>query len=98
MADTALGAGDQDGLTVEPPGELGVELAHTLPLSDKVLHARAPREDVGLRAAHIAVIPPSTGRIAPLMKLVASLARKTIAAAISSGSAARPSGVRAVLV
>jgi hypothetical protein len=32
------------------------------------------------------------------MKLVASLARKTIAAAISSGSAARPSGVRAVLV
>ena len=74
MADTTLGrAGDQDGLTVEPSGELGVELAHTLLPSGKSMHARALREGVVSRAAHTAVVPPSTGRGAPVNVAVVRL-------------------------
>jgi hypothetical protein len=38
---------------------------------------------------YTAVLPPSTGRIAPWTKLARSLARNTIASAISSGAAVR---------
>jgi signal recognition particle receptor subunit beta len=41
---------------------------------------------------YTAVLPPSTGRIAPWMKLARSVARNTIASAISSGAAVRPAG------
>src|SRR6478735_11120719 len=41
---------------------------------------------------YTAVLPPSTGRIAPWMKLARSVARNTIASAVSSGSAGRPAG------
>src|SRR6476469_10612294 len=41
---------------------------------------------------YTAVLPPSTGRIAPWTKLARSVARNTIASAISSGAAGRPAG------
>jgi hypothetical protein len=41
---------------------------------------------------YTAVLPPSTGRIAPWTKLARSVARNTIASAISSGAAGRPVG------
>src|SRR5712671_3730387 len=41
---------------------------------------------------YTAVVPPSTGRIAPWTKLARSVARNTIASAISSGAAGRPAG------
>src|ERR1700751_4702049 len=40
----------------------------------------------------MAVLPPSTGTIAPRMKLAWSIARNTITSAISLGSAGRPVG------
>ena len=46
---------------------------------------------------HCAVPPPSTGRITPVMKEAASEARKATAAAISDGSAKRPSGTPALV-
>ena len=44
---------------------------------------------------YVATRPPSTARVTPCTKLASSLARKTIAAASSSGSATRPAGARA---
>src|SRR5207244_8109207 len=41
---------------------------------------------------YTAVLPPSTGRIAPWTKLARSVARNIIASAISSGVAGRPAG------
>src|SRR5882757_5927605 len=42
--------------------------------------------------SYTAVLPPSTGRIAPSTKLARSLARNVIVSAISSGAAGRPAG------
>ena len=46
---------------------------------------------------HCAVPPPSTGRITPVMNDAASDARNATAAAISRGSAKRPSGTPALV-
>lgn len=46
-------------------------------------------------AANYIYIPPLTPRISPVMKLAAGEARKTTAAATSSGLPSRPTGVMA---
>jgi hypothetical protein len=45
----------------------------------------------------VATRPPSTGIVTPWTKLASSLARKTIAAASSSGSPCRPAGANAAI-
>src|ERR1700687_3513220 len=54
--------------------------------------AVSARGDVADGSIYTAVLPPSTGRIAPWTKLARSVARNTIASAISSGAAGRPAG------
>src|SRR5690349_8369098 len=55
------------------------------------LHTTSPWYD----RRQVATRPPSTASVTPCTKLASSLARKTIAAASSSGSAARPAGASA---
>ncbi len=54
--------------------------------------ADAPGASGNDRLFHCAVPPPSTGSMTPVMKDAASEARNATAAAISDGSAKRPSG------
>jgi hypothetical protein len=49
----------------------------------------------GNRQSHIAVMPPSTGRSTPAMKLASSDARNKAVDAISSGRPSRPNGTAA---
>src|ERR1700740_2330099 len=62
--------------------------------SDRTLGAQSDRDWVFYEGDEVytAVLPPSTGRVAPWTKLARSVARNRIASAISSGLAGRPAG------